>query len=458
MSLVLLSLSMLLLLLFLGSPVTADESAAESGESATLVTERVLTLKDCLDLVLTRNPTLKASEYMLASAQQDLKAAQADFLPTLSASSSYTQLRSLYASGSEDFDYLGQLKFNAAVALSQTLYAGRRIVNARDKSFERTRMVEMERANIASQLAYQVKVTFFQLMKAGEDVTVAVDTVTRLRADAAAAEAFYEKELAPYAQVLQARVDLADARQKMSIAENTVDRKRSELFALINEPFNREVTFKGRLNYYQMTFDLTARQCFDAAIQNRSDLKSLDHQLKMLEKDAAIAMARYHPVVKLDVGAYDQDRDYDQDNAYGQSRDQHNTYWSAGINVSWNLFDGGRGWHEKKKYLIEMKRIKEQYREIESYLETEILTSLFSLSEAKQRITTTSEGMAAADEYYERESKRFQAGIATIASVLDAQVRVTRARGSYAQALLDYQLARANLDFMMETPREKRED
>ncbi len=181
-----------------------------------------------------------------------------------------------------------------------------------------------------------------------------------------------------------------------------------------------------------------------AAIQDRSDLKSIDHQLKMLEKDAAVAVARYHPVVKLDAGLYDQDKDYDH-----LASDQHNTYWSAGLNVTWTLFDGGRGWHEKGRYLIEMKRVKEQYNEIRSRLETGILTALFSLSEAEQRITTTSGGMNAADEYYERESKRFQAGIATISSVLDSQVRVTRARGSHAQAMLDYQLARAELDFMM---------
>ncbi|MBF0235996.1 MAG: TolC family protein, partial [Desulfamplus sp.] len=40
------------------------------------------------------------------------------------------------------------------------------------------------------------------------------------------------------------------------------------------------------------------------------------------------------------------------------------------------------------------------------------------------------------------------AGIATISSVLDAQVRVTRAHSNYNQALLDYQLARADLDFL----------
>ncbi len=419
--------------LSLASPVTAETENLE-----------VLTLDDCLNLVLTNNPRLKSSEYMLASAQQDLKVVRADFLPTLSASSSYTHIGSIDASGSADPDYVDQQKLNFSLSLSQTLYAGRRIVNTYEKTVERTHAVQADRDHTASELVYQIKVLFFQLMKAKEDVTVAVDTLKRLEADAAAADAFYERELLPYAQVLQTRVDLADASQNLGIAKNMVERKRSELFALMNESFNSKVVFSGGLNYYNMPFELTAEQCVEAAIQDRSDLKSIDHQLKMLEKDAAVAVARYHPVVKLDAGLYDQDKDYDH-----LASDQHNTYWSAGLNVTWTLFDGGRGWHEKGRYLIEMKRVKEQYNEIRSRLETGILTALFSLSEAEQRITTTSGGMTAADEYYERESKRFQAGIATISSVLDSQVRVTRARGSHAQAMLDYQLARAELDFMM---------
>jgi len=95
-----------------------------------------------------------------------------------------------------------------------------------------------------------------------------------------------------------------------------------------------------------------------------------------------------------------------------------------------------------------MKRLKEQVKEIKSRLEAGIVTALMSLSEADERIKATAEGVKASKEYSDMEDKRFQAGIATVSSVLDAQARVTRAHSNYSQALLDYQLARAELDFM----------
>ncbi len=169
----------------------------------------------------------------------------------------------------------------------------------------------------------------------------------------------------------------------------------------------------------------------------------------MYEKEAAISMGAYLPVIKLDIGYYDQDRDYDEPAASGIERDQRNKYWSAGVYATWDLFDGGRAWFTGKKYNIEIKRIKELIKDAENMITTGIRKALFSLSEAEQRIESTSDAVIAAKEYYKREDKRLKTGIGTIPALLDAQARLTRAQGNYTQALLDYQLARAELKLMM---------
>ncbi len=404
--------------------------------------DKVLSLDDCLKIGLANNPKLKSAKFMVDSAQEDINAAKADFLPSVNAGANYNNISSIDSSGTIDFDYIDQQNTNYNIGVSQILYAGKRLVNSRDRAVERRKMFLEEKAYTQAELTYQIKVVYFQLMKAKQDVQVGIDTVKRLEADVATARAFYEKEMAPYAQVLQAEVDLADARQELSRINNTVDRKKSELFVLMNQPFNSDTTFLGGLDYYSKGFNMTSKECLDQAVANRPDLKSLSHQMAMTEKDVQIAEGKYHPMVKLNAGYYDQDKDYDTQNS-----DQRNTYWSAGLNLSWTLFDGGRGWYEKRRSKIEMDRIREQVKDIKSRLEAGIVTALMSLSEAEGRINATAESVTASKEYYDMETKRFQAGIATIASVLDAQVRVTRADGSYNQALLDYQLARAELDF-----------
>ncbi|MBF0203701.1 MAG: TolC family protein [Desulfamplus sp.] len=414
--------------------------------------ERVFSLNDCLKLGMENNPKLKSANLMVDAAQEDLNAAKADFLPSVSAGANYNNLNSISASGPTDADYIDQQNTNYNIGVSQFLYAGNRIVNSRDKAIERKKMLMEDKTSAQALLAYQIKATYFELMKAKQDVGIAEDTVTRLEADSRATRAFYEKEMTSYAQVLQTEVDLADVRQKLSIAKNTVERKKSDLFVLMNQPFNPNISFLGGLDYYPKGFKTTQAECLEKAIANRPDLKSLEHQMVMSEKDEAIAEGQYHPVVKLNAGYYNQDKDYDNYDA----SNQENTYWSAGVNVSWSLFDGGRAWYQKQRSRIDMKRIKEQVKEIKSRLEAGIVTSLLSLSEAEQRIKDTAESVNASKEYYDMENKRFQAGIATVSSILDAQVRVTRAHGNYNQALMDYQLARAELDFWTGITVEKR--
>lgn len=422
-----------------------------------LASENVLSLNDCIKLGLANNPNLTSAKLMVDSAQEDINAAKADFLPSVSAGVNYNTIKHDDGSGRIDTDYVDQQNTVYNIGVSQVLYAGRRLVNTRDRAVERRKMFLEDKAYTEAELAYQIKSTYFKLMKAKQDVQIGVDTVKRLEADATAVRAFYEKEMAAYAQVLQAEVDLADARQQLSIIENRVDRQKSDLFVLINQPFNPDITFSGRLDYYPKGFRMTQSECLEKAISSRPDLKSLDHQIVMAEKDIAIAKGQYYPLVKLNAGYYNQDKNYKDEqyqgtNLSGQAvytdLDYKNQYWSAGVNLSWNLFDGGRAWYQKRRSQIDISRLKEQTKAIISRLESGIVTSLLSLSEAEERIKATAEGIKSSKEYYDMEDKRFQAGIATVSSVLDAQVRVTRAHSNYNQALLDYQLARADLDFL----------
>lgn len=427
--------------------------------SSVFASDSVLSLNDCLKIGMENNPHLKSASLMVDSAQEDINAAKADFLPSVSSSINYGIIKHDDGSGKIDTDYIDQQNTVYSVGVSQVLYAGNRLVNTRDRAVERRKMFLEDRAYTEAELAYQIKSTYFQLMKAKQDVQIGIDTVKRLEADATAVRAFYDKEMAAYAQVLQAEVDLADARQQLSRIKNTVDRKKSDLFVMMNQPFNPDTTFSGGLDYYPKGFRMTQSECLEKAIATRPDLKSLDHQIVMAKKDVAIAEGQYYPIVKLNAGYYNQDKNYKDQQYQGTSAltgeavysdlDYKNQYWSAGVNLSWNLFDGGRAWYQRSRSKIDILRLKEQTKGIVSRLESGIVTSLLSLSEAEERIKATAEGIISSKEYYEMEDKRFQAGIATISSVLDAQVRVTRAHGNYNQALLDYQLARADLDFLI---------
>jgi outer membrane protein TolC len=295
------------------------------------------------------------------------------------------------------------------------------------------------------ELSYNTETTFYKLMKAKEDVITATESVNRLIESVKSAEAFFKKELVPYVDVLQARVDLADAKDKLGVAKNNVNRERVVLFSLMDQPLDPGMEFSGGLNRI-----LKETPAFETslqyAIENRPDIKSLSYQRDIANKDAKIALGKYLPMVKFDIGYYDQDRDYEKEDVI--DRDQRNRYWSTGITASWDMFDGGRAWYTKEKHHTEAKKINARIKEVRNMISTGIHKALYSMFEAQQRILSSVEALTAANEAYTREEMRLKAGISTIPSLLDAQGRLIRAQGNKTRAMLDYQLAVSELKFM----------
>ena len=407
--------------------------------------EQKMTLAQCLKTGMENNPSLEAAQFDVDISAQGIKQARADFLPSVSSSYSMTPIRSISikAAGEPDTDYVDKDVRSFSIRLTQILYSGSRITNTyqRARISEQLANTEMELAGM--ELAYRIETTFYKLMKAKQDVITTQESVSRLTESVKSAEAFLEKELVPWVNVLQARVDLADAQDLYKIAQNDVNRQRVELFSLMNQSLDPAIAFSGRLNSLLATepvFDDSLKYALD----NRPDIKSLVHQLEIAQKDAQIAMGKYLPTVKFDVGYYDRDDEYEQ---YGAERDQRNRYWSGGVTASWDLFDGGRAWYEKEKYNTQAKKISALIEDAKNEIATGIYNALYSMNEAKQRIKSSAEALTAANEYYDVEENRLKAGLSTIPSLLDAQDRLLRAQANETRANLDYQLAVSELKF-----------
>jgi len=404
--------------------------------------EQQMTLEQCLKTGMENNPSLKASRFDVDISAQGINQARADFLPSISSSYSMTPIRSISSKGNADPDYVDKDVNSFSVRLTQILYSGSRITNSyqRARISEQLAKTEMELAGM--ELAYRIETTFYKLMKAKQDVITTQESVSRLTESVKSAEAFLERELVPWVNVLQARVDLADAQDLYKIAKNDVNRQRVELFSLMNQRLDPAIEFSGRLNPLlanEPVFD----DSLQYALENRPDIKSLIHQLEIADKDAKIAMGKYLPTVKFDVGYYDRDDEYEQ----LVGLDKRNRYWSGGVTASWDLFDGGRAWYEKEKYNTQAKKITALIEDAKNEIATGIYNALYSMTEAKQRIKSSAEALIAANEYYDVEKNRLKAGVSTIPSLLDAQDRLLRAQANETRATLDYQLAVSELKF-----------
>lgn len=415
---------------------------------------QVMTLEQCLEQGIENNTTLKAARYDIEAAVHDIKAARADFLPSLSSGYSASEIISQSAKGPTETDFLDQNIRQFNIKLSQILYNGERLVNNFNRAKVRKKVMEAETLMYLLEQVFRIETTFYRLLKAKQDVTAGREFVENLLESVKSAEAYFEKELVPYVDVLQARVDLADAREKLGIARNDVNRERVMLFTLMNLPEDPAIDFSGDLAPVQPEipdFNTTLGN----ALENRPDIESLVLQQDIAQKDADIAMGRYLPSVRLDAGYTDSNRDYGEMGVSGTmvfDRDQRNRYWSAGVYVSWELFDGGRAWYEKERHKTQAQKIDVLIDEAKNAISSGIRRALLSMTEANQRRQGALQALEAAEEYQVLEERRLNAGISTIPDFLDAQSRLVRAQGNYDQAILDFRLAESELKLMIGSP------
>ena len=410
---------------------------------------QTMTLAQCLEQGIKNNTTLQAARFDVAAAGHDIKAARADFLPSLSSGYSISELISQSSEGLTETDYLDQNIRQFNVKITQILYSGARIVNTYDKAKIRKQVIEAQTRMDMLEQVYKIETTFYRLLKAKQDVIAGAESVERLAESVNSALAYFERELVPYVNVLQARVDLADAEENLGIAENNVNRERVALFALINQPVDPGIVFSG--NLAPMATDIPGfSSTLKRALAERPDMESLYLQKKMSGKDADIAMGKYLPSVRLDASYNDSDRDFDSlaPGLTQVDRDQQNRYWSVGLHVTWELFDGGRAWYEKEKHKTQENKLSVLINEAENTISSGIRQALLAMTEAEQRMEGAVSALEAAKEYYALEERRLNAGLSTIPDFLEAQNRLVRAEGNYAQATLDFRLAQSELRLM----------
>jgi outer membrane protein TolC len=422
-----------LILILLSGPVLAGQA---------------MTLEDCIAAGLKNNPSLEAARDGITAAGYGIKSARADFLPSLSSGYSISTIISERSEGPTEADYLDQNIHTVNIKLTQILFAGFRTLNSYRKAEAREQVAIAEKNLEQLNLIYKIETSFYRVMKALQDVKMMDESINRLQENIKAAELFFEKELVPYADLLQAKVDLSDAKERLGIAENNVNRERAVLFSLMGRPMEPEIEFSGDF------YNAVSPELFDydtlmaLALKQRPDIKSLEFQREMLRKDSAVAAGGYLPVIQLDLGYTDQNRDYDkleQSLVGSYDRDQKNAYWSAGIFASWKMFDGGRSWYEKKRFDTEARKIDSLILEAEGLISTGIRKAMFSLSEAEQRFQSTGETLKLSEEYYANEEHRLKAGISTVPALLKAGERLTQVKGNRTNAILDYHLAKAEL-------------
>jgi len=121
------------------------------------------------------------------------------------------------------------------------------------------------------------------------------------------------------------------------------------------------------------------------------------------------------------------------------------TSWTIGVNVSWQLFDGGKARAEHAAALAQADAVGRRLEDFEAGMKLEVRQRLFDLDSGRAALAASAEAVTAAAEAHRVVLERFRAGVATSTDVLDAHVAFREAELERTRLAVSLRLAETRL-------------
>ena len=403
------------------------------------LTENEYDIEKAVLRALKENPNVKAKEFSALAAEDARKSARASFGPVLSTSYGYTKLQHKpTAVGMKEQD---ESYYTAGVSVSQNLFAGLATLSSYQKASLQEESAQADKTKNDIQLILDVQQNFLNLLQARETIRSANDSLVRLRSQLKVTSAFYDVGLKPRLDVLQAEVDVANAEDLLLRSTQTAETLTARLDTLLNIDIHTTVNYVGSLA--RVPFALGLDECLSRAYQQRPDIFIAQKAVEIAGKDVTIASSAFYPQVNA---AWSWQTQGDQLMADG-SRLNPVSYnrWNVGVQADWNVFEWGKTYFSYRQQKQLASKARAEQASLHNEVAYEIKSKLLQLNEADKRITVSRKGLAQAREAYRMADARYQAQVATITDVLDAQAKLSNAESSYTSALADYEIAVSSL-------------
>jgi outer membrane protein TolC len=425
--------------------------SAESSPPLRAFVTQPLSLADAVNFSLQQNPKILTAQQDLEAAQGVVIQTRAIAIPKVRATGSYSGVQSTDVESQTlpqgTFSFGAQQSWSSQIRLVQSLYEGGRILSSlRSAKLTKERAL-LNYQTVVADSVLEVQNAYYDVLLAQQQIIVQEKSVELLRSELADTMRRYEAGTVPRFNVLRAEVELANQQPKLIRARNSLRITKNQLANVLGFNIPRDaledlpLTLSDKLEAEPYQIDLT--QAIATALERRTELGSLRKAQGLRYEDIVNAKATYKPSVQA-FGGYEarssmftSDLTYD---VYG---------WMAGVQVTWDLFDGLRTKGKVKEAQALYQRAGVELDDTGRRIELEVRTSYSTFMEAKELLESQKKVVERAEEALRLATARSDAGTGTQLEVLSARTALTDAQTTTVQALHDYAAARARLERAM---------
>jgi outer membrane protein len=399
---------------------------------------RSLNLKEALGLAWKANPQLQISRLEELIADQDVVRARSGYLPKVKSEVNQTiydlatNLRVQGGVGAGvSFPITNNNFWTSQVTVDQTVFDFWATSSRYQAAVLGQGATRLDTLQARDNIFLLVCQGYFKVLRGEKLVEVARQEVAQLSDQYRDARNLHEFGLTTYNDVLQAEVALADAKQRLIIAQNDVINAKSALNKLIGLPIPTPLSLAEEKDLAAPPLNQAAAA--DLATQQRSDLKAAASRINQGEKTVTQTRAQHFPRFYAQAGHF-----WQQNNAWVDD-----SQWFAIFGMRWSLFTGLDTRAQVRQARERVEQLKVRRQDLGEQVRLEVQTAYLAVQETGERIRVTEKSVSQGEENLRLNQERYREQVGTATEVVDAVTLLTKARVNFFNARYDHQLAKA---------------
>lgn len=235
-------------------------------------------------------------------------------------------------------------------------------------------------------------------------------------------------------EVVRARVQSANDRQKLIVAENDRRRAGLNLLKAMGLKLDVRAELTDRLSYQPVELG-SLEDALASARKLRPELNA--------QKERERTSRLNYSAVKMErLPSLGASADY---GSIGSELIGAQPTYTYGISLKVPVFDGGKRDARRAESLSQYRQEQTRTRDVQDQVDLDVRLAFDSVRSAATEVETAREGVRLSEQELAQAQRRYQAGVSNSIEVTDAQTRLDRARDNQIAALYDYNLARIDL-------------
>ncbi|MCX6344755.1 MAG: TolC family protein [Armatimonadetes bacterium] len=464
-----------------GLTVPADGRA--SAALPKLDSANPLSIEDALKVAFEHNPDIKIALDVAQRAVGVVAEAQSNFNPKFNATLAHIvqpeTTSSFGGSGAQPAQKIviqQAQATNASVVATLPLDISRRFAYTSDVAKYQFDIAYLNMVAASEKLIQNVKVAYYDLLRACGQARVAQAAVDVAKVRFDNTKARFDAGTVPKFDVLTAEVDVSNLHQLLIQAQTRVEVARSTFNRQLGIDINSQTQVQDVAINVQQPRPGTDFQgdLIDADFQGDQSraLEQISRAIRdQIDADIKTAYARRPEIrlantaielnkknVKLQQTGLKPSLNFNLNMGYNVNTTaftNQNVNWQTSLVVSRPLWDGGLTKARVAEAKADVANATDTLDQTKLAVGFDVRNSVLSLDEAAKRTQTTASAVSLAEEALRLANVRYEAGIAVLVEVTNAESQLTQAKFNYVNAQYDYAAALATLQRATSTQPER---